>query len=166
VVVLQGMDTSGKGGTIKHAIGAMNPQGVQVASFKKPTEDERRHHFLWRIRRRVPGPGIVGVFDRSHYEDVLVARVHRLAPAEEIERRYSRRGAARAPAGRGGVACGDALSGTGRRRLGRHSAGGPALRRPRATRLLAPSAPADDRRGGDRHRHRAGNRHRPAGLIR
>jgi PPK2 family polyphosphate:nucleotide phosphotransferase len=88
LVVLQGMDTSGKGGTIKHAIGAMNPQGVGVASFKKPTEEEHRHHFLWRVRRRVPGPGIVGVFDRSHYEDVLVARVHELAPAEEIERRY------------------------------------------------------------------------------
>ena len=88
LVVLQGMDTSGKGGTIKHAIGAMNPQGVQIASFKKPTEEERRHHFLWRVRRRVPAPGIVGVFDRSHYEDVLIARVHELAPAEEIERRY------------------------------------------------------------------------------
>jgi PPK2 family polyphosphate:nucleotide phosphotransferase len=88
LVVLQGMDTSGKGGTIKHAIGAMSPQGVQVASFKKPTDEERRHHFLWRIRRRVPGPGAVGVFDRSHYEDVLIARVHELAPAEEIERRY------------------------------------------------------------------------------
>jgi PPK2 family polyphosphate:nucleotide phosphotransferase len=88
LVVLQGMDTSGKGGTIKHAIGAMNPQGVQVAQFKKPTDEERRHHFLWRIRRRVPGPGVVGVFDRSHYEDVLIARVHELAPAEEIERRY------------------------------------------------------------------------------
>ena len=88
LVVLQGMDTSGKGGTIKHAIGAMNPQGVQVTPFKRPTEEERRHHFLWRIRRRVPGPGMVGVFDRSHYEDVLVARVHELAPLEEIERRY------------------------------------------------------------------------------
>jgi PPK2 family polyphosphate:nucleotide phosphotransferase len=88
LVVLQGMDTSGKGGTIKHAIGAMNPQGVQVAQFKKPTDEELRHHFLWRIRRRVPGPGVVGVFDRSHYEDVLIARVHELAPAQEIERRY------------------------------------------------------------------------------
>jgi PPK2 family polyphosphate:nucleotide phosphotransferase len=88
LVVLQGMDTSGKGGTIKHAIGAMNPQGVEVAQFKKPTGDELRHNFLWRIRRRVPGPGVVGVFDRSHYEDVLIARVHELAPAEEIERRY------------------------------------------------------------------------------
>jgi PPK2 family polyphosphate:nucleotide phosphotransferase len=88
LVVLQGMDTSGKGGTIKHAIGAMNPQGVQVASFKKPTEEERRHHFLWRIRRRVPGPGMVGVFDRSHYEDVLVARVHGLVPKAVWAPRY------------------------------------------------------------------------------
>jgi PPK2 family polyphosphate:nucleotide phosphotransferase len=88
LVVLQGMDTSGKGGTIKHVIGAMNLQGTQVVAFTKPTPAERRHHFLWRVRRRTPPPGIVGVFDRSHYEDVLVARVHSLAPPDEIERRY------------------------------------------------------------------------------
>jgi len=89
LIVLQGMDTSGKGGTIKHVIAAMNPQGTHVAAFKRPTEEERRHHFLWRVRRAVPAAGIVGVFDRSHYEDVLVARVHELAAPPEIERRYA-----------------------------------------------------------------------------
>lgn len=88
LVVLQGMDTSGKGGTIKHVIGAMNPQGTVVASFKAPTKAELRHDFLWRIERRVPPPGFVGIFDRSHYEDVLIARVRELAPAKEITRRY------------------------------------------------------------------------------
>lgn len=88
LLVLQGMDTSGKGGTIKHVIGSMNPQGAHIASFKKPTEEERRQHFLWRIRRQIPAPGLIGVFDRSHYEDVLVARVHELASREEIEARY------------------------------------------------------------------------------
>ena len=88
LLVLQGMDTSGKGGTIKHVIGLVNPQGVAIASFKKPTEEELRHHFLWRVRRRVPAPGMLGIFDRSHYEDVLVARVHHLADRSTIERRY------------------------------------------------------------------------------
>lgn len=88
LLVLQGMDTSGKGGTIKHVIGSMNPQGAHIASFKKPTEEERRQHFLWRIRRQIPAPGLIGVFDRSHCEDVLVARVHELASREEIEARY------------------------------------------------------------------------------
>ncbi len=89
LVVLQGMDTSGKGGVIEHVIGLVNPQGVQISSFKKPTPAELRHHFLWRIRRAVPRPGMIGIFDRSHYEDVLIARVHQLAPAETIERRYA-----------------------------------------------------------------------------
>jgi PPK2 family polyphosphate:nucleotide phosphotransferase len=88
LLVLQGMDTSGKGGTIKHVIGLVNPQGVAIASFKKPTEEELRHHFLWRVRHRVPAPGMLGIFDRSHYEDVLVARVHHLADRSTIERRY------------------------------------------------------------------------------
>ena len=88
LLVLQGMDTSGKGGTIRHSIGQLDPQGVQLASFKAPTAAERRHDFLWRIRRRVPRPGMIGIFDRSHYEDVLVARVRGLAPMSEIERRY------------------------------------------------------------------------------
>jgi PPK2 family polyphosphate:nucleotide phosphotransferase len=88
LLVLQGMDTSGKGGTIRHSIGQLDPQGVQLASFKAPTAEERRHDFLWRIRRRVPRPGLIGIFDRSHYEDVLVARVRGLAPKSEIEKRY------------------------------------------------------------------------------
>lgn len=75
LLVLQGMDTSGKGGVIRHVAGLVNPQGLHIASFKKPTEEERAHHFLWRIRKQVPAPGRIGVFDRSHYEDVLIARV-------------------------------------------------------------------------------------------
>jgi len=88
LLVLQGMDTSGKGGTIRHSIGQLDPQGVQLASFKVPTKEERRHHFLWRIRRRVPRPGMIGIFDRSHYEDVLAARVRGIAAMDEIEKRY------------------------------------------------------------------------------
>ena len=88
LLVLQGMDTSGKGGVLKHTVGLVDPQGVRITSFKAPTEDERRHDFLWRIRKAVPEPGYLGVFDRSHYEDVLIGRVRQLADAEEIERRY------------------------------------------------------------------------------
>lgn len=88
LLVLQGMDTSGKGGVIRHAVGLVDPQGVRITSFKAPTEEERAHDFLWRVERRLPDPGIIGVFDRSHYEDVLIARVRGLAPPEEIERRY------------------------------------------------------------------------------
>ncbi|WP_205473685.1 polyphosphate kinase 2 family protein [Nocardioides sp. SYSU D00038] len=88
LLVLQGMDTSGKGGTLRHTVGLMDPQGVRISSFKAPSEEERRHDFLWRIRRALPAPGLVGVFDRSHYEDVLIQRVRSLAPPEEIERRY------------------------------------------------------------------------------
>jgi PPK2 family polyphosphate:nucleotide phosphotransferase len=88
LLVLQGMDTSGKGGTLKHTVGLVDPQGVKITSFKGPTKEELEHDFLWRIRKAVPGPGIIGVFDRSHYEDVLIARVKELAPPEEIERRY------------------------------------------------------------------------------
>ena len=88
LVVLQGMDTSGKGGVVKKALGLLDPNGLRLKSFKKPTEEELAHDFLWRIDRALPEPGAVGVFDRSHYEDVLVARVHELAEADEIERRY------------------------------------------------------------------------------
>ena len=88
LLVLQGMDTSGKGGVIRHAAGLVNPQGLHIASFKKPTAAELRHHFLWRIERQVPEPGRIGVFDRSHYEDVLVARVERLVPDAEWHRRF------------------------------------------------------------------------------
>ena len=88
LLVLQAMDTAGKGGIVKHVVGAVDPQGVELASFKKPTDEELAHDFLWRIRKRLPDAGRLGVFDRSHYEDVLIGRVRRLAPAEEIERRY------------------------------------------------------------------------------
>ena len=88
LLVLQGMDTSGKGGTLRSTVGLVDPQGVRITSFKAPTEEERAHDFLWRIDRALPGPGYVGVFDRSHYEDVLIGRVRSLAPADEIERRY------------------------------------------------------------------------------
>jgi PPK2 family polyphosphate:nucleotide phosphotransferase len=88
LLVLQGMDTSGKGGTLRHTVGLMDPQGVRITSFKAPTEEERAHDFLWRIEKALPPAGYVGVFDRSHYEDVLIARVRGLAPAEQIERRY------------------------------------------------------------------------------
>ncbi|HEX6844926.1 MAG TPA: PPK2 family polyphosphate kinase [Actinomycetota bacterium] len=88
VLVLQGMDTSGKGGTVRHVISAMDPAGVDVAAFKKPTEEELAHHFLWRIGRRLPGPGEVVVFDRSHYEDVLVVRVHELVPEDVWRPRF------------------------------------------------------------------------------
>jgi PPK2 family polyphosphate:nucleotide phosphotransferase len=88
LLVLQGMDTSGKGGVLKHTVGLVDPVGVKITSFKAPTEEERAHDFLWRIERSVPPPGYLGVFDRSHYEDVLIQRVHGSAPPEEIERRY------------------------------------------------------------------------------
>ncbi|GAA4415591.1 PPK2 family polyphosphate kinase [Actinokineospora soli] len=88
LLVLQGMDTSGKGGTIKHVVGQLNPLGVKIASFKKPTRAELRHDFLWRIRRQLPTPGHIGVFDRSHYEDVLIARVDNLVPRRDLASRY------------------------------------------------------------------------------
>ncbi len=88
LLVLQGIDTSGKGGTTEHVVAACGPIGVEYTAFKKPTQDELRHDFLWRIRKRVPGPGVIGVFDRSHYEDVIVPAVHGVLPAEEIEQRY------------------------------------------------------------------------------
>ncbi|MGI9824308.1 PPK2 family polyphosphate kinase [Agromyces sp. Marseille-Q5079] len=88
LLVLQAMDTAGKGGIVKHVMGAVDPQGVQLVAFKKPTEEELAHDFLWRIHKEVPGPGQIGVFDRSHYEDVLIARVRELAPPAELERRY------------------------------------------------------------------------------
>ena len=88
LVVLQGMDTSGKGGIIRHVAGLVDPQGVAITSFKKPTPEELEHDFLWRIEKALPTTGMIGIFDRSHYEDVLIGRVRQLAPAEEIERRY------------------------------------------------------------------------------
>lgn len=89
LLVLQGMDTSGKGGVVRHVVGLVNPQGVHITSFKKPTDAERGEHFLARIRRRLPAPGRIGVFDRSHYEDVLVVRVDELVPEEVWRSRYA-----------------------------------------------------------------------------
>ncbi|MEU8887570.1 PPK2 family polyphosphate kinase [Streptomyces sp. NPDC048442] len=88
LLVLQGMDTSGKGGTVKHVIGQFNPSGCRIRAFKAPTEEERAHSFLWRVAKALPAAGEIGIFDRSHYEDVLIGRVRELAPPEEIERRY------------------------------------------------------------------------------
>jgi len=88
LIVLQGMDTSGKDGTVRHALRGLNPQGVRIVSFKAPTPNERRHDFLWRIRRELPRPGEIAIFNRSHYEDVLIARVKELAPPKVIEERY------------------------------------------------------------------------------
>jgi PPK2 family polyphosphate:nucleotide phosphotransferase len=88
LLVLQGMDTSGKGGVLRHTVGLIDPQGVRITSFGSPSEEELKHHFLWRVRRAVPEPGHVGVFDRSHYEDVLVARVRGLADPRTVESRY------------------------------------------------------------------------------
>lgn len=88
LLVLQGMDTAGKGGIVQHVVGAVDPQGVAHHAFKAPTEEELAHDFLWRVRRELPGPGTIGVFDRSHYEDVLIGKVRRLASPDEIERRY------------------------------------------------------------------------------
>ena len=88
LLVLQGMDTSGKGGVLSHTVGLLDVSGLALKSFKKPTEEELAHDFLWRIERALPEPGEIGIFDRSHYEDVLVVKVHGLADADEIERRY------------------------------------------------------------------------------
>ncbi|GAB2981762.1 PPK2 family polyphosphate kinase [Nocardioides montaniterrae] len=89
LLVLQGMDTSGKGGVLKHTVGLVDPVGLKITSFKAPTPEERSHDFLWRIEKAVPDLGILGVFDRSHYEDVLIGKVRKLADDAEIERRYA-----------------------------------------------------------------------------
>ncbi|MBD0709576.1 MULTISPECIES: PPK2 family polyphosphate kinase [unclassified Streptomyces] len=88
LLVLQGMDTSGKGGTVKHVIGLFNPSGCRIRAFKAPTREELNHPFLWRIMRALPEPGEIGIFDRSHYEDVLIARVRELVPRPQLNRRY------------------------------------------------------------------------------
>ncbi|MEU6624080.1 PPK2 family polyphosphate kinase [Streptomyces litmocidini] len=88
LLVLQGMDTSGKGGTVKHVIGLFNPSGCRIHAFKAPTREERNHPFLWRVVRALPQAGEIGIFDRSHYEDVLVARVRELVPRRLLGRRY------------------------------------------------------------------------------
>jgi PPK2 family polyphosphate:nucleotide phosphotransferase len=89
LMILQAMDTAGKGGIVKHVMAAMDPQGVQFKAFKAPTDEEKSYDFLWRIEKEVPAAGMVGVFDRSHYEDVLIHRVHGWASPDEIKRRYA-----------------------------------------------------------------------------
>lgn len=88
LLVLQAMDTAGKGGIVAHVVGAVNPDGIKYRAFKKPSPEELAHDFLWRVEQALPGSGQIGVFDRSHYEDVLIGRVRQLADDEEIERRY------------------------------------------------------------------------------
>jgi PPK2 family polyphosphate:nucleotide phosphotransferase len=88
LVILQGIDTSGKGGTVEHVFGAVNPAGLRVVSFKAPTKPELERDYLWRIHAQVPADGEIGVFDRSHYEDVLAVRVEGLAPEEVWRRRF------------------------------------------------------------------------------
>lgn len=88
LIVLQAMDAGGKDGTIRHVMGAFNPQGVHVTSFKKPTSRELAHDYLWRVHRHTPGRGEVAIFNRSHYEDVLVVRVHNLVPEQVWGKRY------------------------------------------------------------------------------
>lgn len=90
LLILQGMDTSGKGGIVRHVLGMLDPQGVEHHAFKAPTAEESAHDFLWRITKYLPGRGKVGVFDRSHYEDVLIARVKELASPEVLDSRYTK----------------------------------------------------------------------------
>jgi PPK2 family polyphosphate:nucleotide phosphotransferase len=89
LLVVQGMDTSGKGGIMRHVVGQVDPQGVRITGFKAPTKEELAHPFLWRITNALPKPGYIGVFDRSQYEDVLVVRVHNFVPRATWSRRYS-----------------------------------------------------------------------------
>jgi PPK2 family polyphosphate:nucleotide phosphotransferase len=88
LIVLQALDAGGKDGTIRHVMSGVNPQGCLVSSFKKPTPEELEHDFLWRIHKQVPGRGTIGIFNRSHYEDVLVVRVHDLVPKAVWAERY------------------------------------------------------------------------------
>jgi PPK2 family polyphosphate:nucleotide phosphotransferase len=89
LVVLQAMDTGGKDGTIRHVFEGVNPQGVRVASFKAPTPEELDRDYLWRVHHQVPGKGEIVIFNRSHYEDVLVVRVKKLAPPKVWRKRYA-----------------------------------------------------------------------------
>ena len=88
LLVLQAMDTAGKGGIIRHVVGGVDPQGVHIHAFKAPTDEEKKHDFLWRVRKELPQAGQIGVFDRSHYEDVLIHRVRGFSTPEAIEERY------------------------------------------------------------------------------
>lgn len=89
LVVLQGMDASGKDGVLKHVFDAVNPMGCRVTPFKKPTEQEMKHDFLWRVHQHVPEKGMIHVFNRSHYEDVLIQRVHKWVDEKTIKQRFN-----------------------------------------------------------------------------
>jgi len=88
LVVLQGMDASGKDGLVRHVFSIVNPQGVNVKSFKEPTEIEKSHDFLWRIHKETPATGMIKIFNRSHYEDILVTRVFKMIDEDEVQRRF------------------------------------------------------------------------------
>lgn len=88
LVVIQAIDTGGKDGTIRHVFDGVNPSGVRVAAFKKPTDEELAHDYLWRVHAHTPRSGEITIFNRSHYEDVLVVRVHDLVPAQRWSKRY------------------------------------------------------------------------------
>ncbi|MEE3849820.1 polyphosphate kinase 2 family protein [Gordonia sp. LSe1-13] len=88
LLVLQGMDTAGKGGIVRHVGGLVDPQGLSIKGFGPPTPEEQQHDFLWRIHQALPAGGRIGIFDRSHYEDVLPVRVHNLVPKSQWEKRY------------------------------------------------------------------------------
>src|SRR6266852_4200622 len=88
LIVLQGMDTSGKDGTVRHVMNGVSPQSVRVTSFKKPAEQEADHDYLWRVHAAAPGKGEIAIFNRSHYEEVLIVRVHELVPEKVWKKRY------------------------------------------------------------------------------
>ncbi len=88
LIILQGMDTSGKDGAVKHVFDVVNPNGIRIANFKAPSLDELAHDYLWRVHREVPPKGMIGIFNRSHYEDVLVVRVNGLVPESVWKARY------------------------------------------------------------------------------
>ncbi|WP_196891325.1 PPK2 family polyphosphate kinase [Aureivirga marina] len=90
LIILQGMDTAGKDGTVRHVFSCLNPQGCTVKSFKVPTEEEASHDFLWRIHKETPAKGMFQIFNRSHYEDILVPTVHELLDEKIIEKRYEK----------------------------------------------------------------------------
>ena len=130
LLVLQGMDTSGKGGVLRHTVGLVDPQGVRITSFKAPTEEERRHDFLWRIEKGAArSAGYIGVFDRSHYEDVLIARVRALAPRRgdraPLRRDQRLRGASWSPSGTTIIKCMLHISADEQKRAAARAAGRP-----------------------------------------
>lgn len=88
LIILQALDAGGKDGTIRKVFGNINPQGCRVTSFKIPTEEEKSHDFLWRIHKEIPKKGMIGIFNRSHYEEVLIVKVHGLISKEECKKRY------------------------------------------------------------------------------